>query len=359
VSSTPSPAQLRVELERLILTDLLGPSNPDEVLPGVRTPVREWYLVGTLAPKGTVVDPSRGDDNDLPGDDEGGAPGPDGQPAKMVLFPSSIGFTAAVDTSCAALNVKASWGRYEKVANPDPTATGVFQRLWQRHPAGGLSSVPMVEGDVGPLAPDPGQPEVVVRGRCRRTPNCWLITLFLVNEQPPARQNVDERWLFQVELAVEAADGTPAFVGRDVALPDLTDNGDPELTHLDLLYREKVGFAVGHGVAVHAEGEVLNPYRARSVRTAVVPRAEVAKVEAPGPNDPALDDVERQLLGRVTFDMEELARPRCSRWQTPMTGGLIARMTGSLPSRDLRPTPPALRSSRRGGSPDVCVPGSS
>jgi len=97
VTAPPSPAELRAEFERLIVTDLLGPSNPDEQLPGMRTPVREWYLVGMLAPKGTVVDPSRGDDDDLPGDDEGGAPGPDGQPAKLVLFPSSIGFTAAVD----------------------------------------------------------------------------------------------------------------------------------------------------------------------------------------------------------------------------------------------------------------------
>jgi hypothetical protein len=130
----------------------------------------------------------------------------------------------------------------------------------------------------------------------------------LVNEQLPTRLNVDERWLFQVEVAVAAPDGTPVFVGRDVALPHSADESDPELAHLDLLYREKVEFAVGHGVAVHAEVAELNPYRATSVRTTVVPRAEVAKVEAPGPNDPALDDVERQLLGRVTFDMEELAR---------------------------------------------------
>ena len=129
-----------------------------------------------------------------------------------------------------------------------------------------------------------------------------------MNEQLPTRLNVDERWLFQVEVAVAAPDGTPVFVGRDVALPHSADESDPELAHLDLLYREKVEFAVGHGVAVHAEVAELNPYRATSVRTTVVPRAEVAKVEAPGPNDPALDDVERQLLGRVTFDMEELAR---------------------------------------------------
>ena len=54
------PANLRAELERLVVTDLLGPSDPHEQLPGVRSPVREWYLVGMLAPMGTIVDPSRG-----------------------------------------------------------------------------------------------------------------------------------------------------------------------------------------------------------------------------------------------------------------------------------------------------------
>ena len=34
--SGPTPAELRDEFERLILTDLLGPSKPDEVVPGVR-----------------------------------------------------------------------------------------------------------------------------------------------------------------------------------------------------------------------------------------------------------------------------------------------------------------------------------
>ena len=303
-----TPVELRAELERLVLTDLLGPSDPHELLPAVRTPVREWYLVGMLAPLGTIVDPSRGDGDDLLDGDEGGAPGPDDRPAKVVLFPSSAGFTAAVDESCQALNVSTSWGRYEKVKNPDPTATGAYERLWQRHPAGGSVVVPLVEGDIGSLVPDPAQPAVRVRGRCRRTPNCWLVTLFLVNEQLPAATNIDERWLFQIELMAAPVDGSTMFVGRQVALPDQTSDDDAELRHLDLLYRDKVEFAVGHGVAVHADAAAEDPFRATAVRTAVIPRSEVAKVEAPGADDPALDDVERQLLGTVAFDMEALSK---------------------------------------------------
>jgi hypothetical protein len=299
---------LRAELEALIITDLLGPSDPHEQLPGIRTPVREWYLVGMLAPMGTIVDPSRADGDDLQDGDEGGAPGPDDRPAKVVLFPSSAGFTAAVDAACESLTVSASWGRYEKIANPDTTATGAYERLWQRHPCGGSVALPLVDGDVGPIGPDPTQPDVVIRGRCRQTEKCWLVTLFLVNEQLPAPANIDERWLFQIELTAASGDGSPVFIGRQVALPAEAGHTDAELRHLDLLYREKVEFAVGHGIAVHAEAAPDNPHRATSVRTTVIPRSEVAKVEAPGPDDPALDEVERELLGTVAFDMEVLSK---------------------------------------------------
>ena len=308
MTTAPSPAELRAELERLIVTDLLGPSDPHEQLPGMRSPVREWYLVGMLAPLGTIVDPGRNDGDDLQDGDEGGAPGPDDRPAKVVLFPSSAGFTAAVHGSCAELTVSAAWGRYEKIDNPDPTATGAHRRLWQRHPAGGSLTVPLVEGDLGRLVPDSAQPDVVVRGRCRRTTQCWLVTLFLVNEQLPAASNVDQRWLFQIELRAEGADGSPVFVGRQTALPTDAGSTDAELRHLDLLYRETVEFAVGHGVAVHAEVAESDRYRATSVRTAVLPRSEVVKVEAPRPDDPALDAAERDLLAQVTFDMEALSK---------------------------------------------------
>lgn len=306
--SGSTPAELRAELERLVVTDLMGPSQPEEVLPGYSAKVSDWYLLGMLAPKGTIVDPNRGDGNELPGDDEDGAPGPEGQPAKVVLFPSSIGFTAAVDLSCSSLEVTASWGRYEKIANPDLEAAGSARRLWQRHPAGGTVNLPLVDGELEPpLVPDANQPDVVVRGRCRKTARCWLVTLFLVNEQLHQARNADERWLFQVELSVAAPDTAPVFVGRDVALPQGLQSDDDEVRHLDLLYRESVEFAVGHGVAVHAEVSDADPYRAVAVRSAVIPRSEVAKVEAPGPTDLALNAAERALLADVPFDMESLA----------------------------------------------------
>lgn len=267
-----------------------------------------------------MVDPNRSDGDDLQDGDDGGGLGKDDRPAKVVLFPSSAGFTAAVDPTYAELEVEASWGRYTKVDNPDPTATGALQRLWQRHPAGGSTSIALAEGEITPFAPDPGQPDVLVRGRC--TPHCWLVTLFLVNEQLPAASNIDERWLFQIELAVRAVDGSAPFVGRQLALPADIGSTDPELRHLDLLYRDRVEFAVGHGVAVHAEAADGDPHRATAVRTAVIPRSEVAQVEAPKPDDPALDEAEQPHgSGHLRHGGPLEARRSRRRLGAPPTGG--------------------------------------
>lgn len=60
MTDVTTPTSLRAELERLVLTDLPGPSDLNELLPAVRTPVREWYLVGMLAPFGDDRRPEPG-----------------------------------------------------------------------------------------------------------------------------------------------------------------------------------------------------------------------------------------------------------------------------------------------------------
>ena len=293
----------------MVMTDLRGPSSPQEQLPGLRTPVSEWYLVGMLAPRDTSLDPNRSDGDDLvDGEDDGGSPGQDSRPSRAVLFPSSAGMTFAVDLSCGALDVAAAWGRYEKIPNPDPEAAENYRRLWQRYPAGGSRSLELADGEIAPFAVDAAQPDVVVRGRCRRTEQCWLVTLFLVNAQVPKRRNVDERWLFQIELSASATGGESVFVGRRLALAHGVGDVDPELRHLDLLYRDKVEFAVGHGVAARADVDPDDPQRARRVSIATIPTSEVAKVEAPPPDDAAMDPIERKLLSQVVLDMADLSR---------------------------------------------------
>jgi hypothetical protein len=63
---TLSPLQLRAELERLALNDLLGPAGgPTEIVEEQN--VRKRYIVGLLAPKGQTTLPDDDDDNPAEG----------------------------------------------------------------------------------------------------------------------------------------------------------------------------------------------------------------------------------------------------------------------------------------------------
>ena len=75
-SITVSPIDVRRELHDLVVADLLGPAGGDrEVLADARERVSDRYLVGKLAPRGTVAfDPARHDRNGVDGDDAIGDP---------------------------------------------------------------------------------------------------------------------------------------------------------------------------------------------------------------------------------------------------------------------------------------------
>jgi hypothetical protein len=360
--AVPSPAQLRAELEELITRDLYGPVGGETEQLAEASP-RDRYLVGMLAPVGTVaVDPARNDGATAHEAEPDGVP--EDRNAQPALFPSSKGLSFAVllpaGGGSVPLRVGAWWGRYQRVevaaaepggtpatadaaaspagspaepgtssrrATPPPrpaipsdqatpgTAThGAAvgrgsMRVWQREPRGGevLLTVPAAGGTLGPLTPDAAQPGVVVRGRAVRHEDALLVSLFLVNQQAEPKRNKDAQWLFQAELTVtgEPAD-SPVFVGRDSVLRVLTGSGSEaerlEVAGLDLLYRRRVEFAVGHGTAVHAEAAAGDPYRAVRLATVSLPRFEVARTEAPRPGEPGFEG-----LAAAVLDMHALA----------------------------------------------------
>lgn len=325
-SSAPQPWQIRAELEKLIVGDLHGPAQgDDEVLPG-RGRVRDRYLVGMLAPRGTIAtSPDRSERLESAGDDIPGEETVSDQGATGTtdLYPTSIGLSCVVDARTDTLRVTAAWGRYVKEGDETQEkrepgtrgAGGQGSTVWRRHPMEGVVTLDLRaaearEGRFPDERPVDACPDVVVRGRVRRVGDCRLVTLFLVNgqEQPP--RNKDEAWLFQVFLAVESPDGAPVFVGRhDVLSGDrgLTGTEYPEIARLDMLYRDHVEFAVGHGVGVHAYPSAQNPQRATRVETAVIPGYEVPLTEAPDTDDDTLSPTVRDPLGRVTLDMKTLA----------------------------------------------------
>src|SRR5262249_53398601 len=112
--------------------------------------------------------------------------------------------------------------------------------------------------------------------------------LFLVNDQEQPERNRDEAWLFQAKLSVSGIGDDAPFVGRSAALGN-AGAWDPEERSLELLYRNRIEFAVGHNVAVHVHPAPADPGRAERVETDCAPRFEVARVDAPVLPDVELD----------------------------------------------------------------------
>jgi hypothetical protein len=341
-----NPAYVRELLELATRDDLLGPANgPEEFV--VDMSVRDRYLVGKLAPRkpgevaGIEVEPATAaDEIDEPTEEYNAQlhePGAEFAHASgrvepeedafdeidttnnQSLVPSSLGLTFCVGPDIKALDIIAQWGSYARIPKDEHEYTkprknrdtgGVEDakvKVWRRTPRGGRVRLSLQDGTVKPLVPDTQQQEVRIQGTVRTNMKGErLVTLFLVNGQIEPGTNRDSAWLFQPQLIVRGssdAAGTAVFLRRpsaDAVVDDL------ERDHLALIYRRRVEFAVGHGVAIHAETAPNDPTRAIEVRTEVIPSYEVPITETPGP-DPADRPAMRAMVARGWLDMLLLA----------------------------------------------------
>ena len=296
-----NPADIRNELQEIVIKELLGPANgPNEV---VDEPfVRGRYMLGLLAPKGQSAFPEQMDDAALAGTDteDGATEGPPSAKAGGML-PSSIGLTFAVTGSVPALRITARWGYYKHTTLEEEQYRSKqkpenYRRVWVRE---------QIEGTSAPLQIKPGRldwtpsarfEDVTVQGLVRQRGGQWIITLFLVNGQNEPKINKDEAWLFQPELIVTAPDGSAIFQRR----PMIHDANDPEAWHMQMLYRNVVEFAVGHGVSVYAEPAPGYLDCAAEIRTVVAPQFDV-----PQTSQATADAF--PVLGTLDLDMRTLA----------------------------------------------------
>ena len=342
-------AYIRQLLQLAVMDDLLGPANgPEERI--VDMSVRDRYLVGKLAPMksdgggieglegplATEADDADPGDLDVhkgrhePGAEFEGATGwvdPEADALDEIdaannqsLVPSSFGMTFCVDGDVDSVEIEARWGRYERDrdteiyktrTNPDTREEeqGPKAKVWQRVPCGGKVELPLKGGPIQHRAPDSRQPEVRVQGtvRGKNANRDRLITLFIVNAQTEPEENKDSAWMFQPELIVRARDGTAdrAVFRRRLAVNANSD--DPERDALEMIYRKQVEFAVGHGVAVHAETRPGETERAVEIRTVVMPQHEVPVTETPGIRPERGRAVMRDMVEKGFLDMEALA----------------------------------------------------
>ena len=347
-------AYIRELLQLAVMDDLLGPANgPHEQI--LDMGVRDRYLVGKLAPReaedggiegleGPLAVEAEEEPKDLevhhglhePGAEFGTTRGRVDAEADSAdeidassnqsLIPSSFGMTFCVDGDVKQIEVEATWGQYVRLYDHEFTKTvnkkirdadgnvirteeaQVKVKVWQRIPCGGKLPIDLTEGVISHRAPDSAHPEVRVQGTVRKknANGDRLITLFLVNAQQEPEENKDSAWVFQPNLSVRAPSDAAhkAVFRRRVALSSKED--DEERKALEMIYRKEVEFAVGHGVAVHAETDAADPDYALEVSTVVLPQYEVPVTQTPGiraEDRPAM----REMVDKGYLDMNALA----------------------------------------------------
>jgi hypothetical protein len=339
VPTISDQAYIRELLQLAVMDDLLGPAGgPNERI--VDMGVRDRYLVGKLAPRETAAH-----GQDFPVDDQDTEDDPpdlivkaqagkvDSPPAKgsgepdaseeidaasnQSLVPSSLGMTFCVDGDAERIECEVRWGRYERSDEHEifrtrkNKETGVEvqtkAKVWQRIPCGGKLVLPLTEGVIPHQAPDSTYPEVRVQGsiRARNANGDRLVTLFLVNAQAEPETNRDTAWVFQPELIVRSdAEASQRAIFRRRPVLD-ADGMDQEREALEMIYRNRVEFAVGHGVGVHAE-TAEDVTLAIEVRTAVMPQYEVQVTETPG-LDPSDRPAMKEMVSSGLLDMQRLA----------------------------------------------------
>jgi len=297
-------AYVRELLRLAVVDDLLGPAEgPYEEIVGMS--VRDRYLVGKLAPLNTVVV----EDDQLPGSSGSGDSEESSREidasTNQSLIPSSMGITFCVDSSLESIDVHVSWGKYVRDKSERLDEKENPMRCWRRIPSGGVKTILLCERTIAPFIIDTDTPEVIVQGSVAKPlPNGdRLVTLFLVNGQKMPDQNQDEAWVFQPQIMVCDAQKRSIFRRRPIL--DV-DGFDPERESLEMIYRERVEFAVGHGVSVNWSVERDDVEHAYEIRTSTMPEYEIPVTETPGlePEDrPAM----KRLLEEGFLDMQVLA----------------------------------------------------
>jgi len=288
ILTNPLPHEIRKEIEDLIISELHGTiGGPDEELDEQN--VRSRYILGTLAPRKQITEPDPQDELAENGyitrEDENLEPS---APSGKTLFPSSMGFTFCVDGSAKEISVTAKWGRYEKTRSKTiiDHKTGNLKRIWKRIPVEEVKPLILKEGIFGPVMITGEQPDVNLRGKIRKAGDSWIITIFLVNEQEETKNLKDERWLFQTELIVADPENKPVFQfktrGRET---DSNKKDHEEEVIMDMIYRNHLEFASGHGVGVHVDIYPADPQKAVRISTRAIPSYEVPKTVAPPASD--------------------------------------------------------------------------
>ncbi|GAB3796037.1 DISARM system helicase DrmA [Humibacter antri] len=303
--STTTSEQVRAELLGLLERDLMGPwDGPDEAIIG--TP-RARYLVGALAPisidepsaaqattADLVDDDARDSDlsmsrdqqglpaleDDEVSDGDGRENTDDRGPESKIIAPASMGLRFRVARDAPPLRFTPSWGRYSSRRETD--GAGIIKTYYDRHPGGRP-----VEIDVTSIARGTSERVEIEDGQVALDVEVYdhhgalVVEAALLNTVVTGRELPPRLWLFQATLGVEATDGSAVFLPTRDAVERDREHRDAEAQRLDLLYRDRLEFAIGRTASATWELPAVDSRRALSVRTTWLPTAEVPQTLAP------------------------------------------------------------------------------
>ncbi len=319
---------VRNRLVEALRLDLIGPSNGSELESEVLdTAPSRWYLTGYLVPleasEAQRMDETSDDETfaltpDTDGTDDANAPEPPA--SRRAFFPSSMGMSLIVPASVKSLKVAVRWGDYandatveavealpvdEPISVPEDSAKPHPYR-WRRTQREEHLSLKLPARSKKPVdhkIPNEDGLKVALSIRPVEAPElapsgARAVSVFVVNRRTPtADERCDERFAFQVEL--EVITDEPLIPRPNVRGLRNSDDRDERIA--DLQYRDAFEFAVGHGVATHAE--VGPDGHCHKVTTCWLPSAEVERV-APG----EIEGVELSMEALAGLESGEQAR---------------------------------------------------
>jgi hypothetical protein len=233
-----SETQVRTDLMKWLHRELIGPSEPDELLDN---PPSLNYLCGSLAPQNSTVDQSEDDELPRAGDDD-----EDTYelqiPLQGALRQSSMGLSFAVRPGITTIRAVVKYAMYAREQKDG-------HHVWRRYGFREEHPIDLLTPPANGLRMN-NNPDLSLEWVTRPARDRLAVSLFLVNrkEEPPEPPK-DHAWVFQpeIDLIGEHAGSRP-FVTRNNE--DLANTPDEDRRLNALLYRHILTFAVGHGTAV-------------------------------------------------------------------------------------------------------------
>ncbi|EIV8511967.1 hypothetical protein MA785_004668 [Vibrio parahaemolyticus] len=227
---------------------MVGPFEDEELLEDDAPWDR--YHTGILVPAGQKVSLAEYEEEQLPDPSEN-----DGfVDLANAAAQSALGFTCYLEKSIEQISLNMSWATYSEVG----------KRAWQRKPFN--KTIELDKTAIQKTHSIIEVESVIVSLKSKDMGDRYALTFTLVNRKNKSA-SYGEGYLYQAEMSIFSECGLSS-----APLKDNIAKNDPEFWQHELIYRDYVHYATGHGCAVQWEGK--SP---KLISTTWIPTSEVYK----------------------------------------------------------------------------------